>query len=386
MKPLTIEINNHSKNNRGDELMAIAMIEKLRELQPEARLVGNYNIDTRKRLANGLYVTHEIPGRPGRFFAKLVRISLKHGTDALRERLGVVKANEIDVVLDASGFRFSDKWPVKEDYGLFKKMNGSYRRNKPLILMPQALGPFKKPETAKAAKRLFERAENVYARDSYSFDEAKQLGESPKIKKCPDMTILVAPIFPNGHFFETEYAVIVPNYRMVDKTKSGDKYKELIHFSIETLKKKNINPVFLLHEYHDNDRNLLKEINKKYNLPVLEHEDPRVLKGMLAKATIVIGSRFHSLVSALSTGVPAIGTGWAHKYEELFKDFGVPELLLKDVSDLDYFEKLISSLDNKEKREEWKHKLLLKSEELKSQINTMWSEVNKVLMQVKDEK
>ncbi len=67
MKPLTIEINNHSKNNRGDELMAIAMIEKLRELHPEARLVGNYNIDPGKRLANGLYVTNEIPGRPGHF-------------------------------------------------------------------------------------------------------------------------------------------------------------------------------------------------------------------------------------------------------------------------------------------------------------------------------
>ena len=32
-------------------------------------------------------------------------------------------------------------------------------------------------------------------------------------------------------------------------------------------------------------------------LPVFEHDDPRVLKWILSKATMVIGSRFHALVS-----------------------------------------------------------------------------------------
>lgn len=35
---------------------------------------------------------------------------------------------------------------------------------------------------------------------------------------------------------------------------------------------------------------------------------------------MVIGSRYHSLVAALSCGVPCIAIGWSHKYAELMAE------------------------------------------------------------------
>jgi colanic acid/amylovoran biosynthesis protein len=53
------------------------------------------------------------------------------------------------------------------------------------------------------------------------------------------------------------------------------------------------------------------------------------LKGVLGGAHAVIASRFHAIVSSLTQNIPVIGTGWSHKYHELFKDFGIEDLLIK---------------------------------------------------------
>ena len=38
---------------------------------------------------------------------------------------------------------------------------------------------------------------------------------------------------------------------------------------------------------------------------------------------LLIGSRFHTLVFALSAGVPLVALGWAHKYQGLLEQFGL---------------------------------------------------------------
>ena len=51
----------------------------------------------------------------------------------------------------------------------------------------------------------------------------------------------------------------------------------------------------------------------------------RDLKAMIGCCELVVGSRFHALVAALSQGIPVVAVGWAHKYPELLSEFSLEE-------------------------------------------------------------
>src|SRR5690606_22797023 len=52
------------------------------------------------------------------------------------------------------------------------------------------------------------------------------------------------------------------------------------------------------------------------------------IKGAIANCDLVIGSRFHALIAALSQGIPAAALGWSHKYAELLQSFGLQRFVV----------------------------------------------------------
>jgi polysaccharide pyruvyl transferase WcaK-like protein len=52
------------------------------------------------------------------------------------------------------------------------------------------------------------------------------------------------------------------------------------------------------------------------------------LKGIISKCHILVGSRFHSMIAALSTGVPILVIGWSHKYNEILDLFEMGEFIV----------------------------------------------------------
>jgi len=92
-----------------------------------------------------------------------------------------------------------------------------------------------------------------------------------------------------------------------------------------------------------------------------------------------LGSRFHGLVSALSQGVPALATGWSHKYQMLFEDYGIPEGMLKvGASDAEIERKVAWITDD---REQIQTELKARAEHLKAQSEQMWQQVFEVIDQ-----
>ena len=138
---------------------------------------------------------------------------------------------------------------------------------------------------------------------------------------------------------------------------------------------------FLIHE-GEGDRQIADQVNRELgdSLPTIAEPDPLRTKGIIGRCDLVISSRFHALVSALSQGVPALGTGWSHKYQMLFEDYGFPEGLL-DVRDDDQKIDVILQTVFYKNPMRLKEKLLSTAKGEKAKTQDMWARVFETIAQ-----
>ena len=363
-----IEIHGTGVHNRGAELMAIAISEKLREVYPNVKIVVPSTFGQQADIKKyNFTTTFSFESRRKKHIYSLLMAILSKNT---------INPKAVNVVLDASGFAFSDQWGHKPALKLFKKMSSITRKKQLLILLPQALGSFNKQEVQSSIKVLFDRAEVVFPRDQQSLEYSLQiLNDDSKIKKSPDFTIDIKPLKKDTLTLPKNFVAIVPNYRMLDKSKDANEYLMFLKKGIDTIQQKNLNPVFIIHDGSE-DLKVVEMLGKNYeNIEVIQDDDPRVLKWILGHAQFVIGSRFHALVSTMSQGIPCIGVGWSHKYPELFTDFNNREGLIENLSDFKELERQIIMLADLEERQEKSTRIISAAKKLKEQNALMWQKV-----------
>jgi colanic acid/amylovoran biosynthesis protein len=104
---------------------------------------------------------------------------------------------------------------------------------------------------------------------------------------------------------------------------------------------------------------------------VLEPDDPLLVKSWIGHAGLVFSSRFHGCVSALSQGVPCIGTSWSHKYQHLYADYACADWLVG----LDATDGVLEDLMAQCTSPELKRSLLEHSAKLQQLATNMWLEV-----------
>lgn len=375
---MVVEIHGTGSNNRGAELMAIAIAERLRRSMPNIRLVVPHSFgDFEQRARYGFWTTWEVPGRVRGLVKTLI---LRAAAAAAPGQTGFIDPVAIDAVLDASGFAFGDVWGPQNAHRLLKRMSSRGRAGKPLVLLPQAFGPFRQKETAEAMRLLAARATLIFARDPESKEHLTMAGVPlTKIRTSPDFTVEVRGIVPEDLELAAEFVAIVPNTRMTDKTDRGNAYLEFLGRVVTRLRELKLLPVFVLHEARE-DRILIEHLAESgVDAPVISHQDPRVLKGILGRAQFVVGSRFHALVGALSQGVPCLGVGWSHKYPKLFADFGCEEFLIGDCGSTQRVDRVLDELADPRMRERCRGNLLVAAEQVRAATEAMWHEVLGVL-------
>ena len=324
------------------------------------------------------------------FFNAFQKISLKrNGLDIghymqslipkmLKKHLGLVDDNEIDVVLDASGFAYSDQWGVNDTLvaaNYFEKLKKS--RDIKIILLPQAFGPFTSENIKIAFQKLIDNADLVFPRDDTSYKYVIDLvGKQDKIIQAPDFTNLLNGTAPINSHGNEERICVIPNYRMIDKTSSGDKYIPFMASCINELLSRGENPFFLIHE-GSKDLWLAEEINKSCNstLDIIHESDPLMIKGLIKECKGVVGSRFHGLVSALSQEIPTLAVGWSHKYDILFKNYNFPEGSLSLNMSEDDLTQMLTVLTDQDKLTKLKETLSIASKKQKELSKQMWEQV-----------
>jgi polysaccharide pyruvyl transferase WcaK-like protein len=324
---MIIEITGTSTRNKGAELMLAAITKELGSC-PKIELAVDSNFGTyQDRARYGLWQKIRIE-RIGR--SKIGFSLLPH---SFRQSSGMTTEAKIGGIIDASGFAFGDQLPVATAERFARNCARWKSQGKRIVLLPQALGPFQTKPARRAFLNIVRHADLIHARDqdsiSFAIDAAPD--HTGKFKLAPDITIGVSGVPVLNVNFPKPTMLLVPNIRMMDRTKKfqANSYIPFLNRCINASRKAGLNPIILIHDDGE-DENLLNAIQnmQKQNLPVIHETDPLRLKGIISLATLVIGSRFHALLGALSSGVPVVAAGWSHKYKRLLEDFNCEHLTL----------------------------------------------------------
>ena len=208
---------------------------------------------------------------------------------------------------------------------------------KPVIFLPQTIGPFNTAEGEKKARKMMEQAVMCYVRDDISEDVAAKYISRDKIVKTIDMAFHMA--YPSYNC-DTKSAkrrigvspsALLWNGGYTGKNQFGLKsnYKSTIHYIIEHLLRANYQVVLLAHVLYgsasqprEDDYWLCKQLQYEYPGTELApfFYTPTEAKSFISTLDGLMSSRMHCCIGAYSSGVPVFTLGYSRKFNGLFAD------------------------------------------------------------------
>ncbi|MEZ6146239.1 MAG: polysaccharide pyruvyl transferase family protein [Planctomycetaceae bacterium] len=243
-------------------------------------------------------------------------------------------------------------------------------------LAATSIRSFSSSELRTEAKRLIEAATLVFARDRVSLHHVQELGPFDHVHLAPDFTNIVQGEPSCRRQPSAILCLRRPQHPHVG-SRSGQDRGAYIGFLTKALRQAGqlgLEPVFLFHD-EANDKKVadLVEAQLGRSVPRILESRPERLKGNHGRATVVIGSRFHALVGALSQAVPCIVTGWSHKYEMLLEDYGCPEFLVMPSGPTEELTHLLDLVMTAASRRSVTDTLQKHGDKLKQQVEEMFA-------------
>lgn len=364
--------------NKGAVLMLEAIRARLAPRYPGARFAVPMDWRPETRLAHGLWATPARKVRPISRMALLDRMPTP-----FHDALGYIPAASIDVLLDASGFGYGDYWglPKLRDR-LAGRLNWWKADGRKAILLPQALGPFEAPGMADAFRAAVDRLDLSFVRDAASQAHVQAImpGDA-RVVRAPDFTNLLKPELPMRLNALRGAALVIPNEKMVagKGAEVHERYLDFLVAAVAAIRASGREATILLHE-GSQDRALADALNGRLDRPAAIVDEPSALdtKAVISVAELIVSSRFHGLVSALSSGVPALACGWSHKYRELMADYGCPDLAL-DLDDREAWSPSLTALLDGAGSEAFRAQLAAAAAEERGKTEAMWAQVEAVI-------
>jgi polysaccharide pyruvyl transferase WcaK-like protein len=219
-------------------------------------------------------------------------------------------------------------------YGLRRLMTHSLlaelatQSGTPVVLGPQTIGPFGTRRGRAAGRWSMRRARAVITRDSKSAEYAAHLGRPvdavatdvvfalgrPAVARDRDVLLNVSGLLwnANPHVDHDRYrtAVVALSRGLLA---AGRRVELLAHVLESPAADNDVPAVRAAAELIDDPR-----------VGVLVPQSLDEARSMTASAHLVVGSRMHACLNALSTGTPAVPLAYSRKFEPLLADLGWP--------------------------------------------------------------
>lgn len=310
MKALVLWANGTS-SNLGVRALGAGTEALLRRVDPEVEV-----------LHQG-YGLGDAPTRIGASRSQLRRL--------IRDTDGLVDwVRTFDMVIDTrAGDSFADIYGVSRllTMNLMQEIAGKARV--PVVLGPQTIGPFTTRRGRLLARRALHQATAAMARDPHSAATAARLG-GPVDVLCTDVVFAIAPVAPVAH----RDVVLNVSGLLWQSNPHVDhhQYRDLVITLSGQLLRAGRGLTLLSHviDSPDPDNDVPASNELADVLETRGHDRPEILipdsledaRRHIASATVLIGSRMHACLNALSLGVPALSLSYSRKFEPLLAELG----------------------------------------------------------------
>ncbi|MBN2020391.1 MAG: polysaccharide pyruvyl transferase family protein [Sedimentisphaerales bacterium] len=272
------------------------------------------------------------------------------------------KLVSMDLVVDISGGdSFSDIYGIGRFLKRFLLKLLVVQFGKKLVLLPQTYGPFKHAVPRLIGKYVLKHADIIYARDKESRDYVcRLLGRedvSERVRLMPDVAFVLDPKKPGTIEVDFQKERRQRNLFVVGLNISGllfnggyskgnmfglaIDYRRLIDRVIDdVLKRDNTVVVLIPHVYGkkgsvENDYEVCRQvyagISEKYAGRIFlngRQYDHKETKNLIGDCDLLIGSRMHACIAAMSQTVPAVGLAYSRKFRGVFESAGVETLVI----------------------------------------------------------
>ncbi|SEI02278.1 MULTISPECIES: polysaccharide pyruvyl transferase family protein [unclassified Leifsonia] len=231
-----------------------------------------------------------------------------------------------DLVIDTrSGDSFADIYGIRRLAVMSAVAEFAAQAGVAVVLGPQTIGPFRTATGRALARRSLRRSQLVMARDSESADAAGALGRPvdvlttdvvfalarPEVQKSRDVVLNVSGLLwhPNPHVDSSRYRGTI--HRLLDALAADGREVTLLAHVLES-----DNP--------DSDIDAISELltERKHRLETVVPGGLDNVRRTVASANVVLGSRMHACLNALSTGTPAVPLPYSRKFGPLLADLG----------------------------------------------------------------
>ena len=249
--------------------------------------------------------------------------------DALRRPRELQRwLSSFDVAVDTrAGDSFADIYGLERLTMMSITAEWAHRSGVPLVLGPQTIGPFDTRRGRLIGRRTLHTARAVLVRDSVSAEVAEQLGRRPDALTTD--VVFALPMPPVARRFDVLLNVSgllwTPNPHCDDVA-----YRAIVTGLVHALRAAGRRVALLAHvldsPLSDNDVPAANELAREVGggLEVVVPTSLDDVRSIIAGSELVIGSRMHACLNALSVGVPTVPLAYSRKFAPLLNDLGWP--------------------------------------------------------------
>ena len=227
----------------------------------------------------------------------------------------------------------------------------SKRYEKPFCRFIQSYGPMEDRRVRMIARREFRRLPFIMARGELSATYCREINGDTPVYSYPDVAITLScadrawlnDYLTTYHLEIGKYIVLSPSAVIASMPAKKDSSLGFRHIDFyagiaEHYLSSGKHILFVPHmtspDQEECDRHVCTQVLHRIRnrghahsqCDVLKNElDCHQMKSLISGAELAIVSRYHALVAALSTGVPAVAIGWNDKYKDILKFYGSDE-------------------------------------------------------------